>query len=121
MPPLLLDDEEAVAVAVGLRTAAGGGDRRHRGDLAAGAGQAGAGAAAAAAAPGERAADVHGDGARDRGPAAVDAAVLTTLAAACRDRERMRFDYRDHDGAATVRGVEPYRLVNWGRRWYLVA
>ena len=39
MPPLLLDDEEAVAIAVGLRTAAGGGVDRDRGDLGAGAGQ----------------------------------------------------------------------------------
>jgi len=51
----------------------------------------------------------------------VDAEVLTTVAAACRDRERLRFDYRDHRGAATVRTVEPHRLVAWARRWYLVA
>ena len=47
--------------------------------------------------------------------------MLTALAAACRDHERLRFDYHDHTGAATPRTVEPYRLVNWGRRWYLVA
>jgi predicted DNA-binding transcriptional regulator YafY len=41
--------------------------------------------------------------------------------AACRDRERLRFDYRSHDGTEARRDVEPYRLVNWGRRWYLVA
>uniref|UniRef100_UPI000A8D7A79 helix-turn-helix transcriptional regulator n=1 Tax=Nocardiopsis trehalosi TaxID=109329 RepID=UPI000A8D7A79 len=35
--------------------------------------------------------------------------------------ERLRLDYRDHAGAVTRRDVEPYRLVNWGRRWYLVA
>ncbi|MFI7153540.1 helix-turn-helix transcriptional regulator [Nonomuraea sp. NPDC050022] len=51
----------------------------------------------------------------------VDASLLTTLSAVCRDRERLRFDYHDHAGAATVRTVEPYRLVNWGRRWYLLA
>ena len=50
----------------------------------------------------------------------VDPAVLTTLAAACRDHERIRFDYRSHDGAGSLRRVEPYRLVAWGRRWYLV-
>jgi predicted DNA-binding transcriptional regulator YafY len=120
MPPLLLDDEEAVAVAVGLRTAAGGGITgieetslralakleqvlpsrlRHR----------------------VNALQTYTvKVTSDRGPR-VDAAVLTTIAAACRDRERMRFDYRDHGGAASVRSVEPYRLVNWGRRWYLVA
>jgi predicted DNA-binding transcriptional regulator YafY len=120
MPPLLLDDEEAVAIAVGLRTAAGGGITgieetslralakleqvlpsrlRHR----------------------VNALQTYTvKVTSDRGPR-VDPAVLTVIAAACRDRERMRFDYRDHRGAASVRSVEPYRLVNWGRRWYLVA
>ncbi|WP_344925719.1 WYL domain-containing protein, partial [Streptosporangium carneum] len=56
----------------------------------------------------------------DVGPR-VDPAILTALAAVCRDRERLRFDYLDHVGATTVRTVEPYRLVNWGRRWYLLA
>ena len=54
LPPLLLDDEEAVAVAVGLRTAGERLDRRDRGDLGARAGQAAAGAALAAAPPGQR-------------------------------------------------------------------
>ena len=52
MPPLLLEDDEAVAVAIGLRTATGGAVDRHRGDVAAGAREARAGAAAEAAAPG---------------------------------------------------------------------
>ena len=56
----------------------------------------------------------------DQGPT-VDPEILTTLAAVCRDRERLRFDYADHTGEATVRAVEPYRLVSWGRRWYLFA
>ncbi len=51
----------------------------------------------------------------------VAADVLTALVAACRDRERLRFDYRSHSGSASRREAEPYRLVNWGRRWYLVA
>jgi predicted DNA-binding transcriptional regulator YafY len=51
----------------------------------------------------------------------VDADLLTTLASACRDRERLRLDYRDHQGSSSRRVVEPQRLVNWGRRWYLVA
>ncbi|NJP81309.1 WYL domain-containing protein, partial [Streptomyces sp. AA8] len=55
-----------------------------------------------------------------RGPA-VDAAVLTELAAACRDGERLRFAYRDHGGDSTRRTVEPHRLVCAQRRWYLVA
>jgi predicted DNA-binding transcriptional regulator YafY len=51
----------------------------------------------------------------------VDGAALALLAAGCRDHERMRFRYLDHAGAASSRAVEPHRLVNWGRRWYLVA
>jgi predicted DNA-binding transcriptional regulator YafY len=51
----------------------------------------------------------------------VDADVLTIIAIACRDHERVRFDYRSHDGSDSRRDVEPHRLVNDGRRWYLVA
>ena len=40
---------------------------------------------------------------------------------ACRDHERLRFDYRAHSGATSRRAVEPYRLVNDRRRWYLLA
>jgi predicted DNA-binding transcriptional regulator YafY len=47
--------------------------------------------------------------------------VLTTIAGACRDHERLRLDYTDHHDNPSVRTVEPDRLVNWGRRWYLVA
>ncbi|QNP71929.1 YafY family transcriptional regulator [Streptomyces roseirectus] len=120
LPPLLLDDEEAVAVAIGLRTAAGGtitgveetslraltkleqvlpARLRRRVD-----------------ALKQYAVAVPRD---DPGPR-VDADTLSTLAAACRDHERLRFDYRRHDGSESRREVEPYRLVNWGRRWYLV-
>ncbi|MFC9970753.1 helix-turn-helix transcriptional regulator [Spirillospora sp. NPDC127200] len=121
MPPLLLDDEEAVAVAVGLRAAAGA--------AVAGIDE----SALRALAKLERVlpsrlrrrvntlqtytVPVPRD---DRAPA-VDPEVLSTLAAACRDGERVRFGYRDHTGSATDRLTEPYRLVNWGRRWYLVA
>lgn len=119
LPPLLLDDEEALAVAIGLRTAAGGTvggieetslralakleqvlPARLRPRLA---------ALAAYTVP------VPGTG------PPVDADVLGTLAGACRDRRQLRFDYRDHDGNATVRSTEPHRLVCTGRRWYLVA
>ncbi len=47
--------------------------------------------------------------------------MLTVIASACRDHERLRFEYRAHSGAATQRSVEPYRLVSDRRRWYLVA
>jgi predicted DNA-binding transcriptional regulator YafY len=121
MPPLLLDDEEAVAVAVGLRTAAVGAiagieeaslralaklDQvlpsrlRHR---------VGALRSAITAVP--AAVEVP----------MVDPDVLTAIAAACRARERLRFSYLSHDGTPSEREAEPYQLVNWGRRWYLVA
>jgi len=119
LPPLLLDDDEAVAVAIGLRTAATGSIAgieetsvralaklqqllparlRH---------QVSAFQSYALPMPA-------------RGPQ-VDPDVLTMIASACRDHERLRFDYRAHSGAASRRSVEPYRLVNDRRRWYLVA
>jgi len=119
LPPLLLDDEEAVAVAVGLRTAAGGTVagieetslraltklermlpsrlRRRVAALQAYTLDAGAG-----------------------GPT-VDAELLALLAGACRDAERLRFDYVSHSGTAGRRVVEPHRVVFLRRRWYLVA
>jgi predicted DNA-binding transcriptional regulator YafY len=51
----------------------------------------------------------------------VDPEALTSIASACRDRERLRFEYRSRDGSDTRRLVEPHSLVNLGRRWYLVA
>ena len=53
--------------------------------------------------------------------AVVSAELLTTLAAACRDHQRLRLDYRSHDGTESLRLVEPHKLVHAGRRWYLVA
>jgi predicted DNA-binding transcriptional regulator YafY len=119
LPPLLLDDDEAVAVALGLRTAANGSVTgiqetslralakleqvlpsrlRHR----------------------VRAMQAATVEVPVAGPT-VDPEVLTAVAAACRDQQRLRFDYRDHDGSASVRTVEPYRLVHDRGRWYLVA
>ena len=46
--------------------------------------------------------------------------VLTTIANAARDHERLRFDYTGHDGSSTLRDVEPHRLVHRRGRWYLV-
>ena len=119
LPPLLLDDEEAVAVALGLRTAAGGG--------VAGIGE----PALRALVKLER---VLPSRLRHRveslqvsrvdtpglGPF-VDADVLTAVASACRDAERLRFDYATRDGVSARREAEPHQLVVWGRRWYLVA
>ncbi|MFC7306959.1 helix-turn-helix transcriptional regulator [Streptomyces monticola] len=121
MPPLLLDDEEAVAVAVGLRTAAGQGIE--------GIGETSVRALAKLeqVLPNRLRRRVGALNAFTvpmlRGPqgAAVDPEVLTELAHLCRDSERLRFEYRDHAGAATRRTVEPHRLVCTERRWYLVA
>ncbi|WP_129669364.1 helix-turn-helix transcriptional regulator [Phytoactinopolyspora endophytica] len=118
MPPLLLDDDEAVAMAVGIRTAAG---------LAVeGLGEASARALAkleqvlpsrlryrvttinAATMP------VLGDG------PTVDPEVLTALAAAVANREKVRFGYEANDSTESRRLVEPIGLVANRRRWYLV-
>jgi predicted DNA-binding transcriptional regulator YafY len=53
--------------------------------------------------------------------ALVDPGLLALLAAAIRDRERLRLRYRDHRGISTRRLIEPHRLVPTGRRWYLLA
>jgi predicted DNA-binding transcriptional regulator YafY len=119
MPPLLLDDDEAIAIAVGLRTAARSSVtgieetsvralvkleqvlpahlRRRVGAL---------GAATVAPPVG--------------GPT-VDPQHLTVIAAGCRDTECLRFGYRSRAGVESRRQVEPHSLVNLGRRWYLVA
>ncbi|MCY0945732.1 MULTISPECIES: helix-turn-helix transcriptional regulator [Streptomyces] len=121
MPPLLLDDEEAVAVAVGLRTAAGNGVE--------GIGEASVRALAKleqvlpsrlrrrVSALNEFTVSML----RDPQGSTVDPSVLTELAAVCRDAERLRFGYRDHGGNVSRRTVEPHRLVCTERRWYLVA
>ncbi|MFF4353913.1 helix-turn-helix transcriptional regulator [Streptomyces sp. NPDC001530] len=121
LPPLLLDDDEAVAVAVGLRTAAGQGIE--------GIGETSVRALAKLeqVLPHRLRRRVGALNAftvpmlRGPQPSAVDPAVLTELANLCRDSERLRFEYRSHDGATTRRTVEPHRLVCTERRWYLVA
>jgi predicted DNA-binding transcriptional regulator YafY len=121
MPPLLLDDDEAVAVAVGLRTAARspvtGIEETSVRALAKLEQVLPSRLRRRVSAVAEYTVPVPPDT-----PApAVDPAVLTTLASACRDHQRLRFDYRSHDGTSTIRSAEPHRLVTWGRRWYLVA
>jgi len=120
MPPLLLDDEEAVAVAVGLRTAAGG--------AVAGIEEAALRALAKLeqVLPSRLRSQVRAlQSVITAVPAVaaplVDPDVLTAIAAACRSRDRLRFSYLSHDGTPSEREAEPYQLVNWGRRWYLVA
>jgi predicted DNA-binding transcriptional regulator YafY len=121
LPPLLLDDDEAVAVAVGLRTAAGQGIE--------GIGETSVRALAKLeqVLPGRLRRRVGALNAftvpmlRGPQPSAVDPAVLTELANLCRDAERLRFEYSDHNGSASRRTVEPHRLVCSEHRWYLVA
>ncbi|MGK8522761.1 helix-turn-helix transcriptional regulator [Nocardia asteroides] len=120
LPPLLLDDDEAVAVAVGLVTAANGAVTgieemavralaklqqvlpsrlRHRVEEL-------------------TAATVHVPAG---GEVTVDTAVLAAVAGAIRACERLRFDYQAHSGAQSRRDVEPHRMVHWRGYWYLVA
>ncbi|MGW9248234.1 helix-turn-helix transcriptional regulator [Streptomyces badius] len=121
LPPLLLDDEEAVAVAVGLRTAAGHGIE--------GIGESSVRALAKLeqVLPNRLRRRVGALGAftvpmlHDQDASVVDPGLLTELAAACRDAERLRFAYRTHGGESSRRTVEPHRLVCTERRWYLVA
>ena len=120
LPPLLLDDDEAVAVAVGLRTAASG--------TVAGMEEASVRALAKLEQVlperlRRRVAALHSSIvslARSGGPA-IDAELLSAIAGACRDFALLRFQYSSREGASTSREVEPHRLVHTGRRWYLVA
>jgi predicted DNA-binding transcriptional regulator YafY len=119
LPPLLLDDDEAVAVAVGLRTAASG--------TVAGIEEASLRALSKLeqvlpSRLSRRVAALHSFivPLANAGPT-VDAGMLSTIAAACRDYHRLRFAYRGRAGAPSERAVEPHRLVHTGRRWYLVA
>jgi len=120
MPPLLLEDDEAVAVAIGLRTATGGAVtgieetslralakleqvlpprlRRQVSTF--------------------QQMTVH---VRRRPVSTVDPAMLTELARLAREHFTLRFDYSDRRQTASSRRVEPYRIVNSGQRWYLVA
>jgi predicted DNA-binding transcriptional regulator YafY len=119
LPPLLLDDDEAVAVAVGLLTAAGvtGIEDTAVQALAKLQQVLPAHLRARVAAVGDATALIERDGT----PGA-DATVLATIATACRDHELVTFGYRRRDGTSARRRVEPYRLVTaYGHRWYLLA
>jgi predicted DNA-binding transcriptional regulator YafY len=121
LPPLVLDDEEAVALAVGLQAAAQG---------------AVAGIAESSVRALTKVVQVMPPRLRRRvealramtvpavwgssGPS-VDPGALTAVAQACRDTERLEFGYTAAGGEQTSRHVEPLRLVSLGRRWYLVA
>jgi predicted DNA-binding transcriptional regulator YafY len=119
LPPLLLDDAEAIAVAVGLRTAASG--------SIAGIEETSVRALAKleqvlptrlrrrVSALSDATSAFAGDGPR------IDADVLATIAGACRDATKLHFAYVAKDEAATKRNTEPCAVVYSGHRWYLVA
>jgi predicted DNA-binding transcriptional regulator YafY len=121
VPPLILDDEEALAVAVALREAARSGVL-------------GDDQAALSALlklrqtlP-NRIADRLGElddtfvqTARSKREPQIGPGMLLELATACRRGERVCLSYRDHEGKATIRDVDPYRLVRTSHRWYFVA
>src|SRR5215212_9464123 len=121
LPPLLLDDDEAVAIAVGLRTAAGGGVTGIEETSL----QALAKLQQVLPPRLRRRVDALAEATETtvftrRGPS-VPADVLVAVAQACRGREQLRFGYEAADGTDSSRLVEPHRLVARGRRWYLVA
>ncbi|SKC52092.1 helix-turn-helix transcriptional regulator [Krasilnikoviella flava] len=118
MPPLVLDDDEAVAVAIGLGAAAHG---------VPGAGETSLTALAKLEQVMPARLRRRVEAVRDAtsvvpgGDPALDLEVLGGVAAAIRSGERLRFRYTSHDGAGSARHTEPHRLVSWGSRWYLLA
>jgi predicted DNA-binding transcriptional regulator YafY len=120
LPPLLLDDNEAVAVVLSLRTSAAQGSVADISEL-------------CLSALGKleqvlptrlraRVNDLQASTvAIGGGETPVPADLLVLLARASQLPERVTFDYRRHDGTSGRRRVEPHRLVHTGRRWYLVA
>ncbi|MFG3422308.1 helix-turn-helix transcriptional regulator [Micromonospora sp. NPDC048063] len=119
LPPLLLDDDEAVAVAVGLRAAAAGSVTGIE-DVSLRALTKLERTLPARLRPRVDALRTTTVSAAGGGPT-VDADTLTTVAAAAHRHERLRFEYAGHDGSTSVRDVEPHTLVYTGRRWYLLA
>ncbi len=120
LPPLVLDDEEAVALALALMNAAG--------SPVAGVAEAAVRALAKVTQVLPKRLQRRVEALRGvtepAGPppaaVTVSPAALTTVAQACRDSDRLEFDYRAANGTSTERRVEPHRLVSLGRRWYLV-
>jgi predicted DNA-binding transcriptional regulator YafY len=119
MPPLLLDDAEAVAVAVGLRSAASGsiaGIEEHSVRALAKLEQIlPARLRDRVRALGDATSSFQVDGPR------IDADELALIAGACRDGVRLHFSYTARGGELTSREVEPAAIVHTGWRWYLVA
>jgi predicted DNA-binding transcriptional regulator YafY len=133
LPPLLIDDDEAIAIAVALQTVASeapAGDPARGPDPGAVNGIAEASVRALAkisqVMPAglrrhvEALTAVTVPGSSGGGAPPLDPGILSVIALACRDTERVRFGYTAADGSGTDRYVEPYRLVPLGGRWYLV-
>ncbi|HET7015085.1 MAG TPA: YafY family protein [Streptosporangiaceae bacterium] len=119
LPPLQLDDDEAVAVVLSLRSSAS--------HMLTGLAEASLSALTKLdqvlpARLNQRLSALrHATVALDGPEPVIDPALLTLLAAACRAHQRVRLNYTDRGGAATQRQIEPYRLVSGGYRWYLMA
>lgn len=120
LPPLLLDDDEALAVALGLRVST----------MSAVAGLEESSLSALSKLEHvlpprlrSRLEDVSDatTSTLTRSRTSIDAGSFSTLASSIRKRERVRLGYVDNEGRRTERHVEPVRLVHAGRRWYLVA
>ena len=119
LPPLLLDDDEAVAIAVGLRTASSGVHGIEDAAIR-------ALAKLEQVLPARLRAQVAAVGSAtvampEGAVSSADPDVVAVLAMACRDHELVAFDYRRRDGSATHRRVEPHSLVTAYRRWLLLA
>ena len=136
LPPLMVDDDEAVALAVGLRLATQGASAQGTTGPDADHGTVAEAAARALAkvtqvmparlrhrveAVAAMTESASWDAARGGQTAAINPDVLASAALACRDAERIRFGYGAASGERTQRHVEPHRLVALDRRWYLVA
>ena len=123
LPPLVLDDDEAVALVVGLHTAADSMVAGRGRVVGARAGQDAVADAAAAARTAPTRCASRPCPAPWRGSDAVIAPEVLDVARARVSRRgaRRRSRYTARDGAATERYVEPYRLVVLSRRWYLLA
>ncbi|HVH84938.1 MAG TPA: WYL domain-containing protein, partial [Steroidobacteraceae bacterium] len=118
LPPVLLDDDEAVAVAVAVRAAAGSVGKME---------ETAAGLLAKLdqllpARLRKRASALHSVTVSLASARALPSMeVLTRIATACRDHLKLRLNYRDRAGNVTTRTVEPLRLAHTGHLWYLVA
>ncbi|MBO9556285.1 YafY family protein [Cellulomonas sp.] len=120
LPPLVVDDDEAMALAVAIQSLVSTGEG----------GEAGLRALSKVVQAMPRRLRARLDAVRTSttpapwsadAVAPVDHAVLSTLALGCRDRERVRLEYVAATGTPSTRLVEPSQLVALGRRWYLVA